>query len=86
MQNKGLDKCPTQCVTLVIMSRGRININQPVQVGEAAKALGRSRETIYRWIEEGKLIAVEFGGVLFVPSSEIERIKKEVADSLSATS
>lgn len=69
------------------MSKRRININELVQVGEAAKALGRSRETVYRWIDTGKLIAIELGGVLFVPSSEIERVKKEeVAETEPATS
>ncbi|MBA7558642.1 hypothetical protein ES708_00246 [subsurface metagenome] len=46
-----------------------------VTVPEAAKQLGKPKMTLYRWIEANKLIAVTFGGILFVPTSEIERLK-----------
>ncbi|MBA7675666.1 hypothetical protein ES703_83902 [subsurface metagenome] len=48
-------------------------------VPEAAKQLGKPKMTLYRWIEANKLIAVTFGGILFVPESEIKRLKKERA-------
>jgi len=46
-----------------------------VTVPEAAKELGRPKVTLYRWIEANKLIAITFGGILFVPKSEVERLK-----------
>lgn len=49
-------------------------------VPAAAKQLGRAKMTLYRWIEAKTLIAVKFGGILFVPVSEVERLanaKKE---------
>jgi excisionase family DNA binding protein len=42
-------------------------------VKKTAAALHTSKWTVYRWIKEGKLIGIEFGGVLLVPLSEIER-------------
>lgn len=50
-----------------------------VTVPEAAKQLGKPKMTLYRWIEANKLIAVTFGGILFVPRSEVERIKNNQA-------
>lgn len=50
-----------------------------VTVPQAAKQLGKPKMTLYRWIEANKLIAVTFGGILFVPQSEIERIKNNQA-------
>ncbi len=47
-----------------------------LSVPKAAKQLGKPKVTLYRWIEANKLIAVTFGGILFVPKSELERIKK----------
>jgi len=47
-----------------------------LSVGKAAKALGTSRWSVYRWIEAQKIIAVKFGGVLFIPKSEVERLTK----------
>jgi len=34
---------------------------------------------LYRWIEANKLIAITFGGILFVPKSEVERLKNKKA-------
>lgn len=44
-------------------------------VPEAAGLLGRPKMTLYRWINDGKLITITFGGIKFVPASEIERMK-----------
>ena len=50
-----------------------------VTVPEAAKQLGKPKMTLYRWIGANKLIAVTFGGILFVPTSEVERVKNQQA-------
>ena len=44
-------------------------------VGKAAKALGQHRTTVYRWVEAGKIVAIKLGGILFIPKSEIQRVK-----------
>lgn len=55
----------------------RVNTGDLVSVQDAAKELGRPRVTIYRWIEAGKIIGIKFGGILFVPVSELERLKDQ---------
>jgi len=45
-----------------------------MSVQDAARILGRPRITIYRWIKTDKMLAVKFGGVVFVPRSEVERV------------
>lgn len=53
----------------------RVMTDEFVTVPEAAKQIGRPKMTLYRWIDANKLIAVTFGGILFVPTSEVQRIK-----------
>jgi len=48
-------------------------------VQEAAKQLGKSRMTLYRWIESNKVSWIRFGGVVFIPVSEVERLQNEEA-------
>jgi excisionase family DNA binding protein len=48
-----------------------------VSVTSAAKMLGVHRITIYRWINSGKIISVQFGGTTYILKSEIERLKKD---------
>ena len=50
-----------------------------VTVPEAAKQLAKPKMTLYRWIQANKLIAVTFGGILFIPVSEVERLKNSQA-------
>ena len=50
-----------------------------VTVPEAAEQIGKPKLTLYRWIKAKKLIVVTFGGILFVPRSEIERLNAEAA-------
>lgn len=59
--------------------RRPIELNDPVNQKKAAKLLNRSRQTIWTWINEGKLQPVIVGGLKMIPLSEIERIKKEQA-------
>lgn len=48
-----------------------------VSVAQAAIELGRPRSTIYRWVDAGKIVGIKLGGIIFVPKSEVERLKKE---------
>lgn len=61
------------------MKEVKVTTDDLMSVQDAAKTLGRPRYTIYRWIEAGKIIGLRFGGILFIPVSEIERIKNEQA-------
>ena len=44
-------------------------------VPKAAREIGVHFATIYRWIEAGSIASLRFGGILFIPATEIERIK-----------
>lgn len=51
-----------------------------VSVAKAAESLDRPRITIYRWVGTGKIHGIKLGGILFIPRSEVERLKKEKND------
>lgn len=53
-------------------------------VPEAAKQLGKPKVTLYRWIDADKIVYVRFGGILFIPTSEIERLKKDETGAAEA--
>ena len=45
---------------------------------ETAKLLGKGEATIWRWLRDGKIVAVKVGGRTLIPEKEIERLKKEL--------
>lgn len=53
----------------------KVTTSDLVSVADTANELGRPRITIYRWVEAGKILGVKLGGVLFIPRSEIQRVK-----------
>jgi len=48
------------------------NLVPPV---EAARLLGIHRQTLWRWVREGKILSLKAGGKTLIPQSEIERLK-----------
>ncbi|MBA7659474.1 hypothetical protein ES703_67455 [subsurface metagenome] len=54
-----------------------VTTNDLMSVQDAAKALNRHRYQIYRWIDAGKIISIKLGGIMFIPVTEVERLKKE---------
>lgn len=56
-----------------------ITTDDLVTVAEAAKALGKHIATIYRWHEAGHIVAVKLGGILFIPTAEVDRLKNKQA-------
>ena len=46
-------------------------------VRQAAKQIGVHFTTVYRWIDAGTILNINFGGILFIPKSEVERLKNE---------
>ena len=50
-----------------------------VTVPEAAKRLGKPKMTVYRWIDAGKVVCFKLGGILFIPVTEVDRLKNEQA-------
>ncbi len=57
------------------MGEVTIRTEDLMSVQDAAKAIGRPRLAVYRMIKRGDIIGVELGGVMFVPTKEVERIK-----------
>ena len=56
----------------------RVTTDDLMSVGRAAKALGISRMTLYRWIDAGNVVTIKLGGILFIPASEVnERLEKQ---------
>ena len=47
-----------------------------MSVEEAAEIVGRSRATVWRWIQDGKVSTVKTSNRTYVPSSEVEKFKK----------
>jgi len=66
------------------MPRIEINTNDLVTIPAAAEALGRPKITLYRWIEKGKITAIELGGVLFIQVKELERLKTEAKEKAAS--
>ena len=58
-------------------TRIEIKTDDLVSVPQAAKLLNRPKITLYRWIEKGKVVAIQLGGVLFIPKREVERLQNE---------
>ena len=48
-----------------------------MSIQQAAGELDKPRSTIYRWAERGKIITIRLGGILFVPKTEVERLKNK---------
>ena len=57
----------------------KVRTDDVLTVTEAARELKRARLTIYRWIGAHKIIGLRFGDVLYIPKSEVERIKNKQA-------
>ena len=44
---------------------------------QAAKLIGIGIATLWRWVKKDKLVPLRLSGRIFIPKSEIERLKKE---------
>jgi hypothetical protein len=62
-----------------MLTKVEIKTNDLMSVPQAAKILKRPKMTLYRWIYGRKIIGIELGGVLFIPTKEVERLQNERA-------
>ena len=46
-------------------------------VSHAAEEIGIHHATLYRWVQASKVAFVQFGGMTFIPVTEVFRLKKE---------
>lgn len=58
------------------MTEVTLNSTDLTNVTDAALQLRVSRMTIYRWVKQGKILAVKFGKSTFIPKSEVEKLKQ----------
>lgn len=56
-----------------------VRVNGYLSIPEAARELGYSRHSIYRWIRDGRMAAVQTGTTLSVRKSEVKRMRRELA-------
>ena len=66
------------------MSKEKSELGKVLSVPEAATKIGVHFATIYRWIEDDKIIWFEFGGTTFIPQTEVVRqikLQKEKSKS-----
>ena len=52
-----------------------------LNVNAAAREIGVRNVTLYRWTQAGKASYVMFGGIMFIPVTEVRRINKERANN-----
>lgn len=48
-----------------------------LSVRDAAREIGTHFTTLYRWVEANKVVYITFGGNIFIPVLEVERLKRE---------
>ena len=53
----------------------RVNNEDLISVGRAAKILGITRMTLYRWIKISKVKAIKLGNISFIHVKEVDRLK-----------
>ena len=47
-----------------------------VTVPAAAKEIGKTKMTLYRWIARGKVHSIKLFGIIFISREEVERLKE----------
>ncbi len=62
----------------MVLTQVTIKSDDVMTVPEAARRLHRPKMTLYRWIRAKKIMAVQLGGILFIPIGEIERLKADL--------
>ena len=55
-----------------------------LSVRDAAKKIGVHYVTVYRWIQSRDIVYVTFGGNVFIPFLEVERLKRERANKVES--
>ncbi len=60
-------------------------MNEYLSTTEAAKYIGVTRVTIFRWIKEGKLEAKKIGRSFAVPMKEVKKINRPAREEHAAS-
>jgi len=54
-----------------------ISVQDAFSYKDAARELGVTTMTLWRWVRDGKIAAVQLGRYKFIPKSEVERVLKK---------
>ena len=52
-------------------------LGEVLTVNAASEKIGIHHATLYRWAEAGKVAFVRFGGIMFIPVTEVKRLRNE---------
>jgi len=52
---------------------------------DAANELGVHFTTIYRWVQKREIVYINFGGSIFIPVLEVEKLKKDRKEEKAAS-
>lgn len=55
----------------------KLTPGEVLTVNTASEEIGIHHATLYRWIDAGKVAFVRFGGLMFIPVREVERLREE---------
>ncbi len=55
----------------------KLDPGEVLTVNAASEEIGIHHATLYRWADAGKVAFVRFGGIMFIPVTEVQRLKKE---------
>jgi|GEM_PF-6481366 len=58
------------------MTTNMLQKGDVLSVNTAAREIGVRNVTLYRWTQAGKASYVTFGGIMFIPVTEVERLRK----------
>jgi len=59
------------------MVTAKLQKGDVLTVAAAAEEIGIHHATLYRWAEAGKVAFVRFGGIMFIPVTEVERLRRK---------
>ena len=89
---RGLTLFPGYARVFAVMSpmlqktKVTITTDDLMTVADAAETLGKHIATIYRWVDADRIIGIKLGGILFIPVSEVERLKNKARSEIESQS
>ena len=63
------------------MVTAKLQKGDVLTVAAAAEEIGIHHATLYRWAEASKVAFVRFGGIMFIPVTEVDRLRNEKRSS-----
>lgn len=66
--------------TITFMPKIAVDTGEVYGAMEAAQLIGIGYATLYRWIKNGKVIAIRLAGRTLIPKSEVDRLTNKTND------